>query len=87
MTEIERDRLLNLSIDEKYKKAVGILFDKPANDIIKEDHLDALMTEVDAELLFDTPRTSGWCFTFLLKKLLPYLQRSLGEDLVSQKIA
>lgn len=80
MLEVEREMLLELSASASYQNAVNALF-APPNDLTP-DFITASDTTV-----FDHVSTAETRFEMVLKKLLPYLKRTLSEQLVGQKIA
>jgi hypothetical protein len=102
MAESERDALLALSVDPNdpgrpdpndpasapYRSAVNELFKAPeAHSPEPEDvFLTASGTDDDAEALFDDPTIPAERFELVLKKLMPYLRRTLSERLVTQKL-
>ena len=90
MTETERDRLLRLASDASdthfvtYGDAVRALFDQP-NDDAGNSFLTSGAADSDVEQMFLDP--PGSRFAAVLRKLLPYLRRTLSERLVVQKLA
>ncbi len=70
--------------DYRYRLAVKALFDQPEALAITES--DAFL-DAAVEILFDTGLTAGDRFLHVLRKLLPYLRRTLSERLAVQTLA
>jgi receptor-binding and translocation channel-forming TcA subunit of Tc toxin/ABC toxin-like protein/neuraminidase-like protein/putative peptidoglycan binding protein/virulence plasmid A protein len=91
MTEQERDTLLALSTaptdphHAPYQNAIRALYAQP--DSLTPDFLIASGTDNDDAAMFDMPTTTEMRFRLVLKKLLPYLRRTLSEQLVKQRLA
>lgn len=95
MTEAERDTLLNLSSnatdprDTLYKTAINTLFSAPDNIVPRSDDsfLITFGPNNHAATLFDNPTaTPEDRFLLVLKELLPYLQTTLSETVVKQRL-
>ncbi|MCI0354715.1 MAG: hypothetical protein L0099_06720, partial [Acidobacteria bacterium] len=95
MTEQERDVLLVLSTDPAdphhapYQAAVNGLFAQ-ADTVVPapgDAFLSASGLDNDAAAMFDSATAPEDRFLRLLKKLLPYLRRTLSERLVVERIA
>ncbi|PWB49644.1 MAG: hypothetical protein C3F06_13815 [Candidatus Methanoperedenaceae archaeon] len=89
MTEQQRDALLSLSNDTTYQAAVGKLFAQPGSSMLQpcDPFLTSPDAGTDAAIMFDDPTDPEVRFCLVLKNLLHYLQRTLGELLVVQKMA
>src|SRR5262249_45132497 len=91
MTERQRDALLGLSTDQRdprhklYLDAVNGLFAQPES--ATATFLTAPGPGTDAAVMFDDPTDPGGRFLVVLRKLLPYLRRTLSEYFVVQTVA
>ncbi len=90
MTESDRELILSLSDQNdphyvEYATAVNNLFNK-ADALVPEPD-DVFITEDDVKTMFDESNTPEKRFLLVLKKLFPYLRKTLSERLVKQKIA
>lgn len=91
MTERQRDLLLGLSSDPNdqrhglYVDAVNALFAQPES--VTATFLTAPGPGTDAAEMFDDPTNPGERFLVALRKLLPYLRRTLSEHFVAQTVA
>ena len=85
MTEAERSVLLKLSSNAEYLKGIPKLFVAP--DASTPQGADIFLTSADAAILFgisdDNPQAR---FLLVLKQLLPYLQTTLSEIVVKQRL-
>ncbi len=91
MTEAERSVLSKLSSDNDYLTTVQALFDAPDDSTNAPLDVDIFLTSAgaanDASILFDNPNDKPQVrFLLVLKKLLPYLQTTLSEIVVKQRL-
>ena len=86
MTETERNTLMLLSTDPAYQDAIDELFDAPDVPINAPAPDDDFINSTDAATLFATGSTPAARFIFVLKELLPYLRRTLSEQIVIQRL-
>jgi hypothetical protein len=85
MTETEHTALLALSQNTDYRKAIDALFDAPGKDVLAAN--DSFITDADANTIFAAGSAPAARFIFILKKLLPYLRRTLSELIVIQRFS
>ena len=91
MTEAERSVLSKLSTDTGYLAALQGLFDAPGAGANAPLGADIFLTSAgatsDASALFDNPNIEPEArFLLVLRKLLPYLQATLSELTVKQRL-
>ena len=90
MTDQQRDALLDLSDARSYVAAVNSLFEQAQPDFPRTvtPQADAFLTApADTAILFDNPTAPAERFLLVLKRLLPYLRRTLSERTVAHKVA
>ena len=87
MTETERNTLKALApSNTAYKAKIDELFNAPDAAINAPAPSDDFIDSADAATLFAAGTTPAARFIFILKELLPYLRRTLSEQIVIQRL-